>query len=74
MQNRSLCSISGLLLAGAIACVIAYRDIGAYVDENGFLIEPFFLIPMGYLLGFLGLTGLTLWVLGRLLRKPGRRC
>lgn len=39
----------------AIGCVLRYQQIGSYVDDDGMLHEPFALIPIGYLLAFLGL-------------------
>ncbi len=38
-----------------IACFILYSIIGSYVDQDGMLTEPFFLIPIGYLGVFIGL-------------------
>ena len=43
-----------LLLAFSATCVVSYWRIGSYVDADGFLHEPFGLIPLGYLSGFLG--------------------
>lgn len=43
-----------LLLALAATFVVMYWRIGSYVDADGFLHEPFGLIPLGYLSGFLG--------------------
>jgi TRAP-type C4-dicarboxylate transport system permease small subunit len=39
-----------------IACFILFTIIGSYVDQDGTLIEPFFLIPIGYLWVFIGLV------------------
>jgi hypothetical protein len=48
-----------LLLAG-LGCVIAFSIIGSSVAEDGTLVEPFFLIPIAWLLflsgGILGIT------------------
>ena len=38
-----------------ISCFILYSIIGSYVDQDGTLVEPFFLIPIGYLGVFIGL-------------------
>lgn len=37
-----------------IVCMIAYQTIGIYINTLGFLEEPFFLIPIGYLFLFFG--------------------
>lgn len=42
-------TISLATLALAILCVISYQIIGSEISADGTLIEPFFLIPMGYL-------------------------
>jgi hypothetical protein len=63
------------LLLFILGCIsfITYIIIGSYVDENGFLIEPFFLIPIGYLLLVLGvLYGLLTYsisILRKLIKK-----
>jgi hypothetical protein len=38
-----------------IGCFIAYTFIGSYVDQDGLLQEPFFLIPIGFLFIFFGI-------------------
>ncbi len=47
-----------LCFAIGILCFILFTIIGSDVDEFGTLIEPFFLIPIGYLFCFMGLFGL----------------
>lgn len=42
-----------LLLAG-LACFIAFALIGSSVADDGTLVEPFFLIPIGWLLALTG--------------------
>ena len=42
-----------LLLAG-LACFIAFALIGLSVADDGTLVEPFFLIPIGWLLALTG--------------------
>lgn len=44
-MRRILCLIPFIL--GAV-CLILYSVIGSYVDLDGMLIEPFFLIPIGF--------------------------
>ena len=47
-----------LFLLG-LACHVAFGIIGSHVAPDGTLIEPFFLLPIGYLLCALGIvTGL----------------
>ena len=51
----SVASFSITLVAG-----IAYQIIGQTIDSQGYLQEPFALIPIGWLFFFLGvITGLT---------------
>ncbi|TKT81481.1 DUF3955 domain-containing protein [Aquamicrobium sp. LC103] len=52
--------VSATLLGFGIACFIALSLIGAYVDDEGILREPFALIPIGYLLSFAGVLGVLL--------------
>ena len=52
---------STIFIAMGIMNVIAYNLIGSYVDENGVLREPFFLIPFGYLFVFIGLILFIVW-------------
>ena len=40
----------------SIGCFVLYNSIGAYVAEDGRLVEPFFLIPIGWLFFFLALV------------------
>ncbi len=44
-----------IFVTGGFVSAIIYNLIGSYVDENGMLHEPFFLIPLGYLFAFIGL-------------------
>ena len=53
------------LIAVALGCAVAYELIGSHVDADGWLREPFALIPIGWLSG---LAGVSLVVLGLLLR------
>lgn len=38
---------TGLLIAG-IVCFVLFYLIGAEVDENGYVNEPFYLLPIGF--------------------------
>ena len=55
-----------LILAG-LACFIAFALIGSSVADDGTLVEPFFLIPIAWLL-FLagGMLGIATFIKGRL--------
>ena len=55
-----------LMLAG-LGCVIAFQVIGSSVADDGTLVEPFFLIPIAWLL-FLagGILGIATFIKGRL--------
>ena len=55
-----------LILAG-LGCVIAYSVIGSSVAEDGTLVEPFFLIPVAWIL-FLtgGMLAIALLIKGRI--------
>jgi hypothetical protein len=46
--------IGVLVAAIGLACLIAFRMIGSSVEPNGFVQEPFALLPIGYLLVFVG--------------------
>ena len=38
-----------------ICCFIAFNMIGSKVEADGTLVEPFFLIPIGYIFFFIGI-------------------
>lgn len=40
-------------------CFWLHREIGSYVDADGFLHEPFWLLPMGWFFAFGGLAFLV---------------
>lgn len=61
-----------LVLLG-VGCGVAFNLIGSTVDANGFLHEPFFLVPIGYLLVFSGLGGLAVLAVWRGGRRLARR-
>jgi uncharacterized membrane protein len=49
-SNALLWRISILLIVGAIVSITAFSLISSYVDEQGFLHEPFILLPLFWLL------------------------
>ena len=57
---------------GCIACVIAYKANGSYVDQNGFLVESFGFIPLAYLFGLVAVV-LTVVLAAGAARKRSRR-
>ena len=54
--------IAIIFLVFGILCLLSFKLIGSELDENGFLREPFFLIPIGWAFLFLGLASF-LWIL-----------
>lgn len=42
------------LMLAALGCVVAFAAIGSSVAEDGRLVEPFFLIPIAWLLALTG--------------------
>lgn len=58
--------ISAILVLIGIACFISYNIIGSEVAADGTLIEPFFLIPIGFLAIFLAIASslmLSIWAM-----------
>ncbi|MBL0691650.1 MAG: DUF3955 domain-containing protein [SAR324 cluster bacterium] len=43
------------MLLGSMFCYLSFEYIGSEVLANGVLVEPFFLIPIGYMLAFIGI-------------------
>ncbi|MCG9769557.1 DUF3955 domain-containing protein [Pseudoalteromonas piscicida] len=50
----ALCCISGIL------CLLTYEFTDSYIDENGFLVEPFGFIPLFWLFQLLALVTLVI--------------
>ncbi|MEE3034884.1 MAG: DUF3955 domain-containing protein [Bacteroidota bacterium] len=55
-------NISVVLLILSITSFSVYNFIGSNVDENGILVEPFYLLPIGYKLLF---TSILIFILHR---------
>jgi hypothetical protein len=55
------------LMLASFGCLIAFEVIGSAVAEDGTLVEPFFLIPIAWLL-FLtgGMLAIATYIKGRL--------
>ena len=47
--------IATSLLIFGIICFVSFYLIGSEVDENGYLHEPFFLLPIGFICIFLSM-------------------
>lgn len=69
----SLPGLSVLCFALAAACALAYRAIGSYLDRDGFLHEPFGLVPLGYLCFAAGAVCAAIAGVRALLRRRARR-
>ena len=55
------------LVLSSLACVVAFEIIGSSVNEDGTLVEPFFLIPIAWLLFATGvILGIATFIKGRL--------
>lgn len=64
MKANSILLIVGLL---GIASAVGYNLVGASIDSDGILSEPFFLVPLSYVLLLVGFGGLMLrWAIGRM--------
>ena len=59
-MKTNLGRLSLALLACSLGALLAFRLIGSQVDSKGVLREPFFLIPISFLLAGAGaVTGIT---------------
>ncbi|NGP45691.1 DUF3955 domain-containing protein [Bacillaceae bacterium SIJ1] len=56
------------VIMGAI-CMVSYNIIGSRVEPDGTLVEPFFLIPLGYLFSFVGIATLIIFALTSFLKN-----
>jgi hypothetical protein len=55
--------------AGAAVCAIAYNLIGSHIAADGMLVEPFYLIPLFWLLA---VFGAACWLISFILEKAFR--
>ena len=55
-----------ILLSGGFTCLLLFLAYGSTLDENGFLHEAFALLPIGYLLLFVGAIGSLFMVIIKL--------
>ncbi|WP_323888947.1 DUF3955 domain-containing protein [Aeromonas caviae] len=49
-------TIGALLILAGLGCFVAFNLLDTTVDTQGFLHEPFALLPLGYLLLFIGMV------------------
>ncbi len=68
-DNKMTMKTGALLILAGLGCFVAFNLLGSTLDAQGFLHEPFALLPLGYLLLF---TGMVLTVIP-LLRKGRTR-
>lgn len=65
-KDRVSAFLMGSLLLSVLACIgcgVSYNIIGCYVAEDGRLVEPFALIPLFYIFGFIALiSGIVLGI------------
>jgi len=52
-----------VFLSLGILCSLSYNLIGSSIDESGFLIEPFFLIPIGWFFIFFAILNILFVVI-----------
>ncbi|WP_195575185.1 DUF3955 domain-containing protein [Paenibacillus sp. 1001270B_150601_E10] len=55
-----------------LLCFVIFSMIGSYVASDGTLVEPFFLVPIGYLFLFLGALTLMFTVIRSVIKKNHR--
>jgi hypothetical protein len=60
---RKLGYVSILFLILAVLCRLAYEMIGVEIDDQGFLYEPFALIPFGSLSFLIGIISGCVYVI-----------
>lgn len=53
-------------------CLIAFNIIGSEVAPNGALVEPFFLVPIAWLLFFIGIISASIKGVSSLLKKHAK--
>jgi hypothetical protein len=58
--SRSTITVALILIAVGVTCFAAFGLIGSSIDQDGFLHEPFPLIPIGEL--FIALGAITVFV------------
>ncbi|MFD2115882.1 DUF3955 domain-containing protein [Paenibacillus yanchengensis] len=69
MTKKYMFAITPIMLG--LVCFISKAAVGSYVADDGTLVEPFFLLPIGFLLLFSGIIA-TLFVAISSLRKRNK--
>ena len=67
MKNKYFLASIPIFLG--VACLIIFSFIGSEVAPDGTLIEPFFLIPISYLLFFSGIISLLFVAIISMIKK-----
>ena len=62
-----------LALVSGMGCLFLFKSIGSTIDENGFLHEPFPLLPIGWLLIFGGVLSLLMYGIARVVHALKNR-
>ncbi|MBK8419153.1 DUF3955 domain-containing protein [Candidatus Villigracilis saccharophilus] len=65
--------LSILLFVGAVVCMLAFNMIGAEVDAQGMLHEPFFLIPLFWLFFMFSLIAGGVNILARITQTKQKK-
>jgi len=56
-----------VFMLSSLACIVAFEIIGSEVTEDGTLVEPFFLIPIAWMLFVTGgILAIATFIKGRL--------
>lgn len=71
MKNKYLLASTPIFLG--VLCLILFSFIGSKVAPDGTLIEPFFLIPLSYLLFFSGIISLLLVAIISMSKKKNKK-
>lgn len=61
MKKKYLLVIIPILLG--VICFISYNVIGSKIAQDGTLVEPFWLIPLGYLFSLIGIIALIVIII-----------
>jgi hypothetical protein len=55
-DDKMTMKTGALLILAGLGCFLAFNLLGSTLDAQGFLHEPFALLPLGYLLLFIGMV------------------
>ncbi|WP_088547051.1 DUF3955 domain-containing protein [Paenibacillus aquistagni] len=71
MKKKYMFATLPILLG--VLCFIIFSFIGSYIAEDGTLVEPFFLVPIGYLFFFAGIISLLFIGVQTMMKKSRPR-